>query len=469
MFAKNTASIAVVNDNELHFLRVSRGGEGKTIDSLPLDQFLSDDMVSERIPEDARHRMNTLLIVPDYWFGNESYEFQSQKKSLAEAFVERKLQADYPDRSAIKYFFDFTFYKNDQNKRGLYVYFLQDPKAFQLFDQLSKFNQTPLLMTTPALIWESKIKRQVPDFQCGSKGLIQLIQTECFLYFYFQGHFLFSRSISLPDFQIDSSERFKTLIYEINQSLHLFSQKAKAEIDRFYLVSPDSINCQELSSMLAKDVEYLDILNHLPQTGSETEGYFGPIEILSNNDLLQSKDYRGLCHKVIEKAREWKPVQTAGIVIGLILLFLLGSETWFLLEWSQLSSMTMTGDESTTQTENKKVLQQYNAALDFLLTEAEAASPGEIVSKMVGALPDNVWIKEVDIRLGANSDLDFKGMLNASGSEEFRNTLANLIYNLNQQLAENALLSLADIDFEIDNRNVNPTHPNYLINFKLDF
>ena len=100
-----------------------------------------------------------------------------------------------------------------------------------------------------------------PDFHEGGKGLIHPISSECFLYFFSQGHYLFSRNIAIPDPQHGQSDIFSILTYEINQSIYLFSQKAKAEIDQLYLVSSTKGDVLELSTILGRDVKELNPLD----------------------------------------------------------------------------------------------------------------------------------------------------------------------------------------------------------------
>jgi hypothetical protein len=101
LFKKRNCLITIVNNETLSFVDPDTPGKGRVFDSLPLAQFLTDDTGIHIIPEEMKHRVNSLLIVPDYWFGNIIFKFQSRKKSILEAFIKRKLRAEYPSTSSL--------------------------------------------------------------------------------------------------------------------------------------------------------------------------------------------------------------------------------------------------------------------------------------------------------------------------------------------------------------------------------
>ena len=127
--------MSIVYDGMLYFITPDASGGVKTFDPIPLDEFIDEGTDKERIPFEVRQSEHSLMIVPDYWFGNVSYPFQSKKRSLAEAFLERKLQAEHPELPAIKDFYEF-FYQKRQEERWLYIYFMQDEKFFRMYEKL---------------------------------------------------------------------------------------------------------------------------------------------------------------------------------------------------------------------------------------------------------------------------------------------------------------------------------------------
>jgi len=125
--------ITIVDNGQLLFVQVDRRGKKKAVDSVKLADLLLENSDSDPVPFSTKNRINKLLIVPDYWFGNDIYKFQSTKKSLVDAFIERKLLAQFPQLSEIKHFFDSISYQRAKKERWLYAYFLQDSQFFELY------------------------------------------------------------------------------------------------------------------------------------------------------------------------------------------------------------------------------------------------------------------------------------------------------------------------------------------------
>ncbi len=467
MFKKDATLITVVNNEEIHFIDSGRNSEWQLLQSLSLDQFLSDSADTDLIPEEIRQKTNSVLVVPDYWIGNVSHIFQSKKRALAEAFVERKLQADHGDLPDIKYFFDFHFEKTHEDEQSLYVYFLQEPRAFQLYDQLTESGLRPLLITSPAFIWEKKLRQAAADFHEGGKGLMHLLPMECFLYFFYQGRYLFSRNIAIPSFQEESSEISNILSYEINQSIYLFSQKVKAEIDQFYLVSSNGEKIQGLSETLGKDIKDLGAMGQRPQTTPEIVQSLGPMDFFSADDLSLSREFLSISHKQLKAELQWKPVQTMGIVVGLFLICLLGAETLFL--WNRSSDHTP-GIRNGTMTDmaQKQIIQKYNDALGLILAETARPSPGKVITNIARSLPDNVQIEEMVIEMETNPGVDLHCAVKAIGPDQFRESLSAFIDNLNEHIKGPRQVNINEIDFKLDKGSIGQEYQKYQIAFRVD-
>lgn len=468
MFKKKATLITVVNNEEVYFIDFGPNGEWQILHSLSLDQFLNGDPDSGAIPEDLKNKDNALLIVSDYWFGDASYKFQSKKKALAEAFLERKLHADHPDTSDIINFFNYVFDKTETDEQTLHVYFLQEPRSFQLYNKLAESNLPPREITTPAFLWEQKLKKNVTDFHEGGKGLVHLLPSECFLYFFSHGRYFFSRNIAVPDYQDQASEIFSALTYEINQSIYLFSQKAKAEIDQFYLISSNKENARELSQILGREVTDLRDLAQRQQMSAEIARPIGPAGFFNADDLSPSREFLSISHRQLKAELEWKPVQIMGIAIGLILLLLLGAESLFLWKGAQQVPASMTETAIITETEPRQIIQQYNEALDLLLSDTKHPPANEIIIEIARSLPDNVLIKELIIDIETNPGVDLQGVIKASGPDQFRNSLSIFIDNLNKHIRGPRPINIQDIDFGLDEQNVGKNeYQNYLIHFRI--
>ena len=466
LFKKRNSVITIVNNEVLSFVIPDPPGEWRVLDSLPLDKFLSVDMESYLVPEEVRCRVNSLLIVPDYWFGNATFKFQSRKKSIIDVFIERKLQAEHPDLSDIKYFFGYIPYHTKQREKQLYVYFLQEPKSFELYNQLVELNLNPRRITTPAFIWAQKLGEIIPDFHNGGKGIIHMLSKECFLYFFFQGLFLFSRGITFPNSQMESSEKLNTLTHELNQSLYLFSQKAKAGIDQVYITSSAQGDAQELSDMLGREVKELAALDKGQSKDPVIVRHFGAMGRFRLNDLSPSKKFLSILHQLQRKELEWKPVQTVGIAVGLILLLFFSAESFFLWKWSQPSLVPMAKAEIMAEKDPRNTIQQYNEALEFLIRESDRPSPQGAIVNVFRSLPDNFLIKEMTIEVEGSPAVHIKGVVTASGPGKLKDSISFLLVNLKKYFHGTRFLGLQDIDFEIDKySNTKEGYQNYLVNF----
>jgi len=469
LLTKRVGTISIVYDGMLYFISPDASGEVKTFDPIPLVQFISEDMDRELLPFEGRHREHSLMIVPDYWFGNVSYPFQSKKRSLAEAFLERKLQAEHPELPAIKNFYEF-FYQKKQEETWLYTYFMQDENFFRMYEKLLLWNLTPCRTTTPALLWEHKLKTVLPDFNKGGRALVHMLSEECFFYLFDKGSFLFSRNITFPEGLIDSSEKISTLTYEINQSLYLFSQKAKAEIDRIYLLSSSSADdARKLSEQFGPEVKIeISGLEGADISQPVTAGYPAPVQGLTLGDLHPSNNFIAFSHKRMKKEQEWKSVQTTGIVAGLILLLLLLGEWFTLRNWSDMTPFVRVQAGTLANLEPKQVLQTYGTALESLFRENLRPSSEAAIINLARSLPGNVSVKEVTIEVEPAPSMNLKGMVKASGPDQFKETLSILLENLKTYFQGSRSIGIQDVDFEVEESRADQRTQTYFITLRFN-
>ena len=324
---KHTKIISVVDGEKLNFVAIDSSGAQNTLESVKLEDLINRSSDTNFSSSKLRDWVNTLMIVPDYWFGNSVYKFQSSRKSLADAFVERKLKEQFEQQVDIQYFFDCIFFQRARDEQWLYAYFLQDPQFYQVYQALSELNLTPERITCPAYLWVPQLREEISDFNKGGKCFIQQLPDIYHLYFFFEGNFLFSRSIPLNDVLGDASDNLQTITYELNQSLYLFSQRAKSEVDQLYLLPCESQSTQELSEALGREIIELSTVSegsqtwYAPEVSSETQAHLSAIHWRSQSEYLF------LSHRKLQKELEWKSVQAVGMVIGLFLILLLGLES----------------------------------------------------------------------------------------------------------------------------------------------
>ena len=451
LFKKGSTPITLVGNDEIYFILQGGSGEGQTLDPLTLDRFLTDEADLSAIPETFRHQVNSVMVVPDYWLGNTSFPFQSRKRSLAEAFLERKLRADFPEIPGVKDFYEYFFHQADGDETAVYAYFLREPTFFRLYDQLLRWNLHPRRITTPAFLWASQLKERIPGFQEGGKAFVHILSKECFLYFFFEGHFLFSRQISLPEFQGDPSDQIETLTYETNQSLYLFSQKAKAEIDRVYVSFFGHVEAGDLSEKLGREVEEVVGLEEELTKVSTTIGQPGLLSGLYLPDLSQSQKFLSISHKLIEKEQQWKPVQKVGIAVGFVLLLLLVGEGVILWQWSRPVGREITPGGDAKAREAVTALRQYNEALDLFLKESQRPSAGKAIINLARSLPEDVWIKEMVVETEPTPGVAITGTVRAEKPSQFRETLSEFLDGLKDHFEGTRSLGLQDIDVDTGN------------------
>jgi len=450
LFRKPVTPITLISDDEIYFIIQGDSGEGKISEPVPLDTLLRGEVDPSVIPKPFRERGNRVMVVPDYWLGNTSFPFQSKRKSLIEAFLSRKLGEEFPELPEVKDFFGHFFYQTDQGETMLYAYFLQEQAFFELYDVLVEWDLSPRRITTPAFLWEYRLKNEVSDFQQGGKAFLHNVSNECFLYFFFEGHYLFSRQIRLPEVQSDPSDQLDTLAYETNQSLYLFSQKAKAEIDRIYMASFGYVEASDLAEKLGREVEEVSGLEEGLTQDSMTIGLPGLLSGFCLPDLSRTHRFLSLSHKLLEKEQQWKPVQKMGIAVGLILLLLLSAEGLLLWKWSRPVRVEATQGRGAGNTEAVRALRQYNEALDLFLKEGQRPSAGKTIINLARALPEDVWIKEMVVETEPNPSLVLTGTVRASKPGQFRQTLSAFIDNLNNYFQGTQSLGLQDIDLDTE-------------------
>ncbi len=466
LFKKRVTPITLINNDEIYFIIQGGSGEGRISEPVSFDRLLKEEADLDAIPEAFQRQGNLVMVVPDYWLGNTLFPFQSRKRSLAEAFLERKLRAEFPEIPGVTDFFAYFFHFSEQGEPAVYAYFVREPTFFQLYQQLSQWGLQPQRITAPAFLWESQLKDRIPDFREGGKAFVHLLSNECFLYFFFKGHFLFSRQISLPEFQEDSSEQIDTLTYETNQSLYLFSQKAKAEIDKVYMVAFGHMDPGDLSERLGRDVQAVAGLEEELVQGSTTIGHPGLLSGFYLPDLAESGKFFTIAHRRQEKEQQWRPVQKVGIAVGLILLLLLAGESVLLWKWSQpvLAQAASGGAAKARQAEAD--LRQYNEALDLFLKETRRPSASKTIINLARALPENVWIREMAVETEPNPGVALTGTVKAARPGEFRQTLSAFLDNLNDHFQGARSLGLQDIDFDADNCTAGEAYHSCVIGLK---
>jgi len=440
MFKKKNSGMTVVHGDTLFF--VSYADDVIQVDhTVLLGVLLEDEFASSSLPAVVRDQKYPLLVVPDFWIGQADLTLQSRKRSIVDPFVERKLVSEHPELPDIGLFFDYVFTMKPSENSNIYAFFLLEPMSYQLYQKLASLDLTPNDITIPAYIWGRKLEKMHPELAHSGSGLIQKLSFESYLYFYHKGEYLFSRSIQFADSGAGDTEALSALTYEINQSFYLFSQKKKAELEHIFIHSSRREDAAELAETLGREVHALD------NDGAETEeaDTLGPCGVFTPNDLAPSNQYMAIAQKDHARAREWRPVQMAGVIVGILLFLLLGMEYFFLVKWSKqgpdlANTPVMTGRSS------REIIEQYNETLDLILEETRRPSSRKTMIDLARCLPENVRIKVMKFGMAENPNLVLTCIIRAEDMAGFRNSLSMLLKNLGNTFVRSPRLETRDIE-----------------------
>jgi hypothetical protein len=435
---KNVQIIAVHDDQ----IRIQNGRSDLSdlrSDCFSLAAFLGGAPPPEGPAAGSGPRGFPLLIVPDHWFGQLDFAFQSRKPSVVASFAKRQLQAAHPELPLIEAFYAFRFTRGAREPQRLSIAYLQEPRGYQLYERLEDCGLVPHLITTPALLWEHKLQSRLADFADGGRCLIQVVGPCCFLYFFFGGWFLFSRSITLPDLSLAPEERFGALVYELNQSFYLFAQKAKADVAAIYLVSPRAEDPARLTGLLGREVKPLVLGAAQGEPVLAPQGSDSPVAAFIAEAFCLQNGFRGIAHRRLKRELDWKPVQIAAAVVGVVTLLTIAAESFFL--WGGNNA----GASAVYDASAAEALAGFNDALAFISAEAGKPSPAETVAAVMRSLPAGTRIKTLALAIAERPGLRLEGVMAAPGPEAFETRLASLLDRLNQGFGISPPLGLQDV------------------------
>jgi hypothetical protein len=441
MLKKQPHAVTVVHNDSLFFIVHDPSGAAQIVHHLELKTLLGSEAEPDPLPAECGFTQNSLLIVPDYWFDSTVYLLHSNRSSVIQSFIERKLQADHPDLAEVSLFYHYSASSDGK----LLVNFLQEADCFKLYHRLEAMGISPERISTPAFLWAGRLAAGLPDFNETGCCLVHLTTVEAFLYFFSQGRFLFSRSIAFPKSLEDPSDRLNALAYEINQSVFLFSQKAKSELKQIRMVASDPEDVAALSSRLDRPIQPFDIEHETEAEKQQFQGELSSVLAFGAGELSPSNKFVRVSHKIKQKALEWKPVQLAGITLGLILVLLLGIETCFLWQWRPAAQSLPLTAEETLAIDSQTLLSQYGEALDLAIAATGRRSLKDAFANALKSIPETVSITGMDIELEPEASVAFKCEVKTSGIAALRNTLTVFIDKIDTAFSGQGLLNKQDI------------------------
>lgn len=467
MFSKHYNIIIAVHDDDAYWFSGGTGRSDRLFFQVPLQQLLDDETPLPSLPDWLKGSHKTLCIIPDHWFGSQSFPFQSGKASLIEPFLERKLTAAFPGHQSIRHFFNYR-HIGDGIQRKLSACYFQEKKSYQLYEALSRLNHTPQHITAPAFLWEDVLQQTADDFDRQGTLLVHLTGPECQLYFYYQGIYQFSRSVMVAG----ADNGLDALGYEINQSLYMFSQTAKSELDCIYM-SCESDQCREkLAALLGREV--IDLKPLIDHGASETLD-IPQLAILSGwlkiSRLHSNAQFFSVMHRHVKQALDWQLVQWVGIVIGVILLIGLAGEHFVLRtmhdrarnEYRALQQRAVIGSSDAG-------LSEYPDTLEQVLSRARRSMLVDAVHRMPAGFPDQVQLNKLVLAADTESSpsLTVAALVQARNADELQVILKQLMAELNGRFQSAQTLTLNDFDIRL-NRSGSARNPNrYQIEFTLE-
>jgi hypothetical protein len=431
---KSQKTLIVATDKTASFVDICKAEKNISVYSQSLEDINVNGLNNDFSSKTRRNRTKTLLVVPDHWFKHEFFPFQSDKDALIRVFLERKLKASYPKSPFVSQFLSYTTRQREIEHREIYAFYLEDENGHRLHEALCKVGLTPQLITTPALLWAVKLKSLLSGFSKQPALIVHSQKDQAFLYFYSEGDFLFSRKVALQEGNNES------LVFEINQSIYLFSQKAKKELGCIYLIGNETTCIDLLTEAFGK-------LIHILKFDSQEVTLHKEISFL--RDLLTldgisspDNDY-GVTHHRIQQQLKWRPVQWAGILIGAILLIILSAEHLWI---DRVSDLKEIGQQ---EPKMGLTLSEYETALDELTMHAKRPSSAFVIAKVISSLSEFILLNEININLDA-SILELTATVHAESIDSFRQQLKMFAQGLNTKLKLPRPISLEDISFQID-------------------
>jgi hypothetical protein len=428
-------NLVIATDKTVYFF----GGGGTDADppfnSQPLDQIGADGGAIGGFERNTRKRGHpALLIVPDHWIKHEYFPFQSTRDALIRAFLERKLKTSYPRQPHVADFFSFTPRRGEADQRGISAYFLEDERGARLHEALCQADLAPRSVTTPALLWAVELKHRVPDFFRQAALLVHSLRGQAFLYFFCEGDFLFSRRVALPE---GNSE---ALVFEINQSLYLYSQKTKKELGRIYLVAEDAAGTGFLGQTFGRPVQVLECESSAAALNEEIEFLQG---LLTRDGIAFPDDEHGITHRRIQKQMRWRPFQWAGILVGACLLAVLAVETHWIAQSRDLKAAGPAPAHSDAR------LQELESALDELIASTNRPSSAFVAARLAASLPEAMRLSQVKIDIDAPL-LELSATVQAEGVDGVREMLKRFAAELSTRLRLPRPIRLEDFSFQTD-------------------
>jgi hypothetical protein len=467
MIGRKPTSVCIADEKQMAFLMASKDGSLERHASLSVDEAGEWGGVADALAKEIRQAVNQLLVVPDYWIGNDFHEFRARKKTIIAAFIERKLRLDQPSLTEAVNFYDYAMVQDQDRRQLLYCTYLQEPLVYRLYRRLEALGISPRRIATPALIWQSKLSQHIDGFAQHGIGFVHLTDGNCFLYFFHLGQFLFSRHIQLPATDGDSTEICNLLNYEINQSFYLYSQKTKRSVDTLFMLAQDPAAIHQLSELLGRQVQEFPPLPCAPGLSDE-DGEFASCCGFSVPDL-KNHILPSISYKPLQKEMTWRPVQWAGMAIGIALVVLLAAEAGYLHLYKNNIQRQFRMVTTTSSQKPEQAIGELTQILEEITGELGRPSGSGVMMRTLLAMPRPMSLKKITLDTLDGPRVSIDALVNADQPDAFKAILDELLSRINQRFdLEHHPLTEKDIRIGLERMENNERQPLYQIQFSFE-
>jgi hypothetical protein len=262
--------------------------------------------------------------------------------------------------------------------------------------------------------------------------------------------------VALPE----SAERIDALIFEVNQSIYLFSQKAKSDLSQVYLIGEEAGIQQRLSDFLGRTVQKIaeaSPISNLPRDLTHLEG------LLDSGGISAPGDAYSVTHSQIQQEIKWRPVQWAGALMAAFLLVLFAGEY----QWLDGRLQDEILVRSQLQRQQPITLADYDTALVELSEDAKRPSAAPALLKMLSGLPEDVQFNEIKMDSDALR-LNAAATIAADSVDRFRHRLKLLVENMNQRLRLDKPIRIEDVSFNLEDLKSQSAKTHYKISWTAD-
>jgi len=443
MFRNKKEFITVLHDGRVSFLVEDGGNRWTVAASLSLDRFAASDLAAGDIPAKLRGMKHRLMVTPDFWLENSTFQFQSKKRRLIEPYLARKIKEQYPDQEGIDCYFDYTAATTTEGMPGVYAFYLKDPLVFQMISCFRALHLEPERVSSAGYLWQSLLAGRVTGFARGGRALVQVMAGLCSIAIYVDGLFLFSRSVVLPEAEADGQVAYDEAVYELTQSLYLVSQKSKKEVDAIYLLADDAGAARALAAQFGEKINDLaDFSFAVPQRLAMPE--LGPMGFLLEQGLLPRESFPWITHLEKRHEMQWALFQKTGIATGAVAALLLGVLLVFLAVEPGVITADIPAETETRLVELQGRLEEYRSILSGEV-ERQKKLPAEAVVAAVGlSLPSVFQVKKIELVNQQGGSVEVAGWVQADSAVALEQVLAGLVGQLHSRFAASASFGLRD-------------------------